>query len=141
MTDEPLRATVSQRGVLFGPEGDVLVVRRASDDGWELPGGRLGAGEETVRGLRREVEEETGLDPSVAEPVHTYAWRSDGTGRGRFAVYYVCRVERRAVSLSPEHTEFDWLPPATAAERLSETQGVAVDRARTVVETDGRIRR
>jgi 8-oxo-dGTP pyrophosphatase MutT (NUDIX family) len=140
VTEEPLQATVSQRGVLFGPEGEVLVVRRTSDGGWELPGGRLGAGEGTVESVRREVEEETGLVPDVAEPVHTHAWRNSD-GQGRFAVYYACRVDRRGVSLSPEHADSEWLAPSGAADRLSGPQGEAVDRATDAVAVDGTIRR
>ncbi|WP_224447766.1 NUDIX hydrolase [Haloprofundus salilacus] len=125
MTEEPLRATVSLRGVLFGPESEVLVVRRASDGGWELPGGRLGSGEPVVLGLRREIEEETSLDPDVEEPVHTFAWQND-EGRGRFAVYYYCTVDGKSVSLSAEHTDYDWVAVETATERLSDTQTEAV---------------
>ncbi|KTG10920.1 hypothetical protein AUR64_07010 [Haloprofundus marisrubri] len=125
MTEEPLRATVSLRGVLFGPDSEVLVVRRASDDGWELPGGRLGSGEPVVEGLQREIEEETNLDPDVEEPVHTHAWLNDA-GRGRFAVYYYCTVDGKTVSLSAEHTEYEWVVRETATERLSETQTEAV---------------
>lgn len=129
MTDVPLRATVSQRAVLFGPDGEILVVRRASDGGWELPGGRLDADETAVEGVRREVREETGLEATVRRPTHTAAWRND-RGNGRFAVYYYCLAERRTVSLSPEHTDYEWLSPSDAAARLSDTQGEAVDRTR-----------
>lgn len=131
MTDDHLLATVSQRAVLFGPSEDVLVVRRASDGGWELPGGRLDADESTVAGLRREVREETGLDATVRRPTFTATWRNDD-GQGRYAVYYHCVAEERTVSLSDEHTDHDWLAPSTAAEQLSETQAKAVTRTQTL---------
>jgi len=44
MTDEPPHATVSQRGVVFAPTDEVLIVRRATDGGRELPGGRADRG-------------------------------------------------------------------------------------------------
>ena len=81
MTERPLRATVSQRGVVFAPDDEVLLVRRESDGGWELPGGRLGR-----EGVRREVVEETGLDPDLGQPVHVTSWINDAA-EGRFAVY------------------------------------------------------
>lgn len=133
MTAEPLRATVSQRAALFCDEDEVLVVRRTTDGGWELPGGRLGADEDVVPGLRREVEEETGLGVDVDQPVHTISWRND-RGQGRFGVYYYCTAERREVSLSPEHTEAEWLDPDEAIDQLSSAQGTAVERAREVHE-------
>ena len=128
MTEEPLRATVSLRGVVFGPRGEVLVVRRASDGGWELPGGRLGAHEDTEEGARREIHEETGLDVPIGRPVHVTSWRNDDD-RGRLAAYFRCEAERRSVTLSDEHTDYEWLPPTSAADRLSDVQGTAVDRA------------
>lgn len=131
MTAEPLRATVSLRGVLFAPEGEVLVVRRASDGGWELPGGRLGADEDAIEGVRREIEEETGLDVDVGRPVHAIAWRNED-GRGRFGVYYRCDAFERDISLSPEHTDHDWVLPSTAGNRLSGPQETAVTRATEV---------
>ena len=48
MTDVHLEATVSLRGVVSAPCGDVLVVQRASDGGWELPGGRLAPDEDVA---------------------------------------------------------------------------------------------
>lgn len=131
MTDDPLHATVSQRAVLFGPTNEVLVMRRASDGGWELPGGRLDVGESTVEGLCREVREETGLAAEVRRPIHTVSWRND-RGNGRFGVYYYCTAEDHSVSLSHEHTDYEWLAASTAAERLSDTQGEAVIRTQEV---------
>jgi 8-oxo-dGTP pyrophosphatase MutT (NUDIX family) len=128
MTDRPLEATVTQRAVLFGPDGAVLVVRRASDGGWELPGGRLGSEESARQGLCREVIEETSLEVDVDGPVHTLAWRNDRND-GRFGVYYRCTVGRRGVTLSQEHTDYEWLPVPDAIDRLSGPQGRAVDRA------------
>ncbi len=128
MTEEPLRATVSLRGVVFGPRDEVLVVRRTSDGGWELPGGRLDAHEDTDDGVKREIAEETGLDVPVGRPVHVISWRNDDD-KGRVGVYYRCESSERTVSLSEEHTDHEWLSPPVAADRLSEVQGTAVDRA------------
>ncbi|WP_154018079.1 NUDIX domain-containing protein, partial [Halorubrum sp. AJ67] len=71
MTDTPLRATVTQRGVVVTPDEHVLVVQRASDGGWELPGGRVDRREDATAGLVRELREETSLDPEVVAPVDT----------------------------------------------------------------------
>jgi 8-oxo-dGTP pyrophosphatase MutT (NUDIX family) len=128
MTDDPLRATISLRGVLFGVNDDVLLVKRASDGGWELPGGRLDPGEDVLEGLRREIAEETALAPTVDEPVHNVTWRNDAD-RGRFATYFRCSTSERAVTLSEEHTDYRWTTPGEARETLSDPQGRAVERA------------
>lgn len=128
MTERPLRATVSQRGVVFAPTDEVLLVRRSADGGWELPGGRLGRGEDVREGVAREIEEETDLAPEIGRPVHATSWVNDAD-EDRFAVYYHCRADRRSVSLSEEHTAFEWRRPAAAQDRLSDTQGRAVANA------------
>ncbi|ELZ39190.1 ADP-ribose pyrophosphatase [Halorubrum californiense DSM 19288] len=130
MTDTPLRATVTQRGVVVTPDEHVLIVQRASDGAWELPGGRLDRSEDATVGLVRELREETSLNPEVVEPVDTVTWVNDD-GNGRFAVYYYCRGSRRTVSLSPEHDAAAWQPARAAAERLSDPQTAAVEAAVT----------
>jgi 8-oxo-dGTP pyrophosphatase MutT (NUDIX family) len=128
MTERPLRATVSQRGVVFAPDDEVLLVRRRTDGGWELPGGRLDRDEGARAGVRREIIEETGIDPELGQPVHAISWLNDADD-GRFAVYYYCRTDERSVTLSHEHTDFQWRSPAAAHDQLSDTQARAVANA------------
>ena len=141
MTDVHLEATVSLRGVVFAPCGDVLVVRRASDGGWELPGGRLAPDEAAVAGVHREIVEETGLDTDVGRPVHAVSWRN-AADEGRFAVYYWCApgdaidldldAGADPVELSHEHADHAWLRPETAPGWLSDPQEHAVSAAAEV---------
>ncbi|ERH02514.1 MAG: ADP-ribose pyrophosphatase [Halonotius sp. J07HN6] len=91
MTEQPLIAEVSQKAIIRSPDGSLLVMQ-ADDTTWELPGGRMGAYEEPLVGLKREIREETGLDVAVDEPVHTAAWRND-QGRGRYSVVYRCDAD------------------------------------------------
>lgn len=134
MTDSPLRATISLRGVVLGPDDELLVVRRESDGEWELPGGRLERNEDPLPGLRREISEETNLAVDVEEPVHTVAWRNDDD-RGRFAVYYCCTTDGGEIALSPEHTDHEWATPSGATARLSDPQSRAVERATSLLQS------
>lgn len=69
---------------IFDHAGRVLVTRRpdsAHQGGlWEFPGGKLEAGEDRYHGLRRELDEELGIDLTHARPLlrvrHEYADRS-----------------------------------------------------------------
>ena len=126
MTDVHLEATVSLRGVVFAPRGDVLVVQRASED--------------AVEGVHREIVEETGLDTDVGRPVHATSWRN-AADKGRFAVYYWCVPDGQGidlgsgadpVALSHEHVDHAWLPPERALERLTGPQEHAVSVAMEV---------
>jgi 8-oxo-dGTP diphosphatase len=130
MTDEHLQATISQKAALFGPDGDVLLLRRASNDRWDVPGGRLGASEDVVSGLRREVREETGLDVTVDEPIYTDAWETDD-GDGRYAVVFRCTADSRAVELSEEHADWQWIDPGRAVDDILSPSELrtAIDRA------------
>ena len=127
--DEPfLEATISIRGVVREPDAGVLVLRRASDGGWELPGGRIHRGESVPECLRREIKEEAGLEISVGTPVHAVTWQNTD-GDDRFAVYYRCTTTSTAVRLSEEHTDAKWVNEPVVGKRLSEPQTRATNRA------------
>ena len=57
-------------------DGSVVLVRQyrhaANDALWELPAGRLDAGEEPAAGAARELEEEVGLSPASLERLAVY---------------------------------------------------------------------
>ena len=116
MTEQPLIAEVSQKALIASPAGDLLVMQM-DEQTWELPGGRMGAYEDPVEALRREVDEETGLEVTVDDPIHTAAWRND-VGRGRFSVVYYCETDRTTVTLSHEHCDYAWVSPETARDEL-----------------------
>ena len=63
---EPARHSVSVAAVVPDDQGRVLVIRRRDNGAWQLPGGVLELHETIEDGLRREVEEETGVK---VEPV------------------------------------------------------------------------
>ena len=125
MTDELLHATVSVRGVIMDPRGRILVVQRATDGEWELPGGRLAADEAVRRGLSREITEETALSVEIDSPMATNTWTNDD-GQGRLAVHYRCYTSQRNVDLSDEHIGSAWMLPERAGRVLNEPQTAAV---------------
>ncbi|WP_132060490.1 NUDIX domain-containing protein [Halorussus amylolyticus] len=114
---------ITQKAILFGPDGDVLVTR--VDDHWEPPGGRFEFGETLVGGLRRELREELDLDATVGPPVEAAygGWIDGETGTPMVTLVYRCETDETAVSLNDEHDDYEWVAPETAAERLAETFG------------------
>lgn len=71
---EPLRSLVLSHptpfsvgdGAVIGEKGELLLVRRADNRKWAMPGGALEVGETPAEGVAREVLEETGVK---CEPV------------------------------------------------------------------------
>ena len=134
MTEDHLCATVSVRGVLTDPHGQLLVVQRSSDRQWELPGGRLAPDEPPIRGLKRELIEETGISVAVETILCADSWINDRT-QDRFAVYYTCSCEtpESDVILSEEHIDCQWMSPSAAETVLCEKHMAAV---RASLDTD-----
>jgi 8-oxo-dGTP pyrophosphatase MutT (NUDIX family) len=74
--------------------GRVLLVRRADDGNWELPGGRIDVGESAAATVVREVAEEAGLTVRVtgvagiySDPGHVLAY-PDGEVRQQVALCF-----------------------------------------------------
>ena len=92
---------------------------------WDIPGGRIQEGQSALETLRREVLEETGIKQiekaeyltgvisNIEIPV------SDELTVGLVLVVYKVAVPpNSAVTLSNEHTGYEWVDRAEAAQRL-----------------------
>ena len=66
---------------------------------WDLPGGHLKEGETLLKGLEREVLEESGI--AIEDPI--YLKEMDNLN------FFYCNYNSQEVKLSHEHTEFRFL--------------------------------
>ncbi len=111
------------KAVIRDPAGRVLLLK--AKDYWDLPGGRLQAGESEAEALSREVTEETGLQmtglgESLGMSVSGARLpQPDGGQAGLIFSVYECQTASYDVLLSDEHTSYEWVDPATAASRLA----------------------
>jgi 8-oxo-dGTP pyrophosphatase MutT (NUDIX family) len=95
-------------------DGRILLLQRSLQSGfdpgrWELPGGKIGLGEDLVEALRREIQEEVGLSVKVGRPFTTWHFVKEPfwvTG-----VTFVCDYIGGEVRLSPEHHAHEWIEP------------------------------
>ncbi|MFM9940174.1 MAG: NUDIX domain-containing protein [Hyphomicrobiaceae bacterium] len=97
-------------------EGRALFVREADTGWWELPGGRIDAGEEwSAHGdiLAREIEEELGTGVSVRVGAEAVTWirRRPTDGAFLFIVARPAQLVAGTPILSAEHQEMAWFGP------------------------------
>lgn len=104
-------------GFIQKKNGEFLIVKRAVDDDfqanfWEIPGGKLDLGEDILEGLKREVNEESGLDITVVYPLYTYKYtHPDNAEKEYLEIQFYCRLvnEEQQVTLSNEHAAYEWI--------------------------------
>lgn len=112
------RFEVSLKGFIIR-DGRALFLREADSGYWEIPGGRIDAGEEWVPHadvLAREVREELGAEIRIAFGESAVSWTRQRPSDGVF-LFILARIgvivsgEPR---LSPEHWEMAWLDRSAA---------------------------
>lgn len=94
-------------------KGRILTIKRVPDDShyagkWDIPGGRIGDGEDPLDGVGRETKEETGLDIDVLVPFDVQHFKRDD-GQTTTMIIFLCRPVSKEVRLSNEHTEYKWV--------------------------------
>jgi len=98
---EPLRAPVFSRptpfsggdGAVIDAEGRLLLIRRADNGLWAMPGGALEVGETPAEGTLREVWEETGVRAAATALVGVFDSRRCGSATRHHLYHFVflCR--------------------------------------------------
>jgi 8-oxo-dGTP pyrophosphatase MutT (NUDIX family) len=98
----PPRFPVSVKGVVF-VDGRVVLLKNERAE-WELPGGRLEAGEDPVDCVAREIREELAIDVAVGDILD--CWLYDIANQGQVVIVtYGCRYDGAgAVTMSDEHS-------------------------------------
>jgi 8-oxo-dGTP diphosphatase len=116
------RRSVSVAAVVPDAAGKVLVVQRRDSGEWQIPGGVLELDESIPAGVRRGVEEETGL---VVEPE-----RLTGVYKhlrlGVVALVFRAHVVSGTAGPTEESASVDWWTVDQVAEHMGETFAVRV---------------
>ena len=102
-------------------DGDrVLAIRRRDNGKWEPPGGTLEPDESIFDGLRREVEEETGLDVSPESLTGVYK----NMNRNIIALVFRCTYKGEAAQDTAEASEVAWLTSDEISDRMDEAYAI-----------------
>ncbi|GAA5034289.1 NUDIX hydrolase [Actinopolymorpha pittospori] len=119
MSPAPLHS-VSVAAAVIDDDGRILAIRRRDNSHWEPPGGVIELGETIHDGLRREVNEETGL---VVEPdALTGVYKN--MNRGIVALVFRCYLVGGSEHTSSETDRVAWLTPDEVRNRMSEAYAV-----------------
>ena len=107
---------VSQQVVIQNDEGKILILQRAGNGFWLLPGGRIEEGDTDLeQAVAREVYEEIKARVIVGQPIAV----DTASHWNTFAVAFLATATEAFVpELDEEHTAYEWVTPAEASERL-----------------------
>ncbi len=102
-------------GAVVHHEGKVLLLQRPEDDFmggiWELPSGKVEAGESLDQALIREVAEETALDVTALRTyLGSFDYRS-GSGRASRQFNFAVDVKNPDSVQLQEHDAYTWTEP------------------------------
>jgi 8-oxo-dGTP diphosphatase len=106
---------VSQKAIIFNQEEKILILRRSGTAPygaltWDLPGGDLDYGENAIKGITREIKEETGLN---VKELKAFDVESHVNNKREFwvTIAYICKTDSDNVNLSYEHNQYKWIDP------------------------------
>ena len=109
----PTFAEVCVKAVLINAKNEVLLLQRHPDSigggSWDLPGGMLEEGEKPEDGLRREIQEETGIEVATLAPIYTDGAIPHKVGHYTVWIWFKGVYEHGNIELDQENTAFTWV--------------------------------
>lgn len=99
---------VTQNAIIKNSDGLVLILKHSTGN-WLLPGGKINSGENSTDGLKREINEETGIEGfEINKILDIDSWIEND--KGTYVVTFLIDAsDISEVKLSDEHTEHAWV--------------------------------
>jgi mutator protein MutT len=122
MSKEEFRTVVK---ALITNNGDVLIGQKEEDEDhpiggeWHFLGGHLERGEQVEEAIKREVEEETGLEVDVHQviDVMTFDWDDDGD-KDALQILFHCESTKRNAKPREDLQDVKWVEPSEITENV-----------------------
>ncbi len=126
---------ITVKVVIVNDKNEILIIKRSKDNDtaagkYDLPGGRLEAGEDIKKGLLREIGEELGIEARIEAVLtafdfgHKYdnEYEIGGekllvSGKG---LRFLARYQSGEIKLSGEHEKYEWLEMEKALARFGD---------------------
>lgn len=109
---------------LITNQGDVLIGKKEEGDNphsgeWHFLGGHVEEGEQLEEAVKREVEEETGLEVSVHQIIDamTFPW-VESQERDALQVLFHCESDSRDAEASDDLEDVEWVETGELEEKL-----------------------
>ena len=119
----------SAGAVIFNVEGSIVeyLVLQYLHKGWEFARGAIEAGESELKAAQREIHEETGLKDldyidGFREINSWFYNNSKEKTVHKEAIFFLAKSTSQDVKLSPEHSDYRWLPFREAHNQLTFTK-------------------
>jgi ADP-ribose pyrophosphatase YjhB (NUDIX family) len=100
--------------IVVDDDGRVLLARRAGDVGegmWDIPGGFVEEGEDGVEALRRELQEETGVEIEPTAFLGAFPDRYGEDGIHTLNLYWTARIVSGEPSPADDVADLAWFAP------------------------------
>ena len=102
---------LTMRGIIKNDASEILILKRhpkskTDPEMWELPGGKVEAGENFTDALVREIKEETNLDVEVGD--FCEAVQNDYSHKRTVQLIMYLDEVKGEVKISDEHTDWMW---------------------------------
>jgi len=109
------------KALLIDADGKLLVLTRSDSHPtlagfYDLPGGMVEADEEPGAAVKREINEETGLDVSDATVLYATTHMARQVSYPTLLYLARCNERQPTVTLSWEHSAYEWAPMSKLAE-------------------------
>lgn len=108
--------SVSVAAVVQNDDGQVLLIERADNGNWEIPGGIVEMEEDLLDALVREVQDETGVTIQPGRLTGIYK----NLRYGVVALVFSGRAKSGTAKPTPEARSVEYVAPEIAANRVSE---------------------
>lgn len=121
MNPKNQKQIVAILGLIVGRDGRVLITQRHQPQSveahlkWQIPGGELEFGEDSIQTLVREMKEEVGVEVEVIHLIPfigSSLWKTEGKETQVILVCYLVRIREGALQLDGvESKTYQWIKP------------------------------